>query len=204
MIGFYGDERSAAMRARPLFAIVSLIFLGVVALLTGCGSSTATSATQNSSDNSTAQGKLDACVLITKADVAAIMGQSFKDGEHGLENDGGGGAAAFSECRFALTTDAFNKVSVFVRRSPVDDNSTAAIEQVRQTMREDFNATLHDVSGVGDVAFWAVFASGRQLHVFKDGNLYLFVSMSSKYPDDAMTLDKAKALAQKTLERLAG
>jgi hypothetical protein len=187
-----------------LLAILPLVAFVLVPLLAGCGSSSASIAAHNSSGTSTAQSKLDACTLITKADVAAIMGQSFQDGEHGLENDGSGGAAAFSECRFALTSDAFNKVSVFVRRSPVDDNSTAAIEQVRQTMREDFNATLHDVSGVGDVAFWAVFPSGRQLHVFKGGNLYLFVSMSSKYPDDAMTLDKAKALALKTLERLAG
>jgi len=191
-------RRSSTARAVP-----ALVLLCVLALTLALASCAVPGSTTTSTGGGATAGKLDACTLITKADVAAIMGQPYQDGQHGLENDGSGGTAVFSECRFALAADPFTKVSVFVRRSPVNDNTPSAIEQDRQSMRENFNATLRDVAGVGDVAFWAVYPSGRQLHVFKGGNLYLFVTLSSTFPDNDATIAKAKALAQKTLDRLA-
>jgi hypothetical protein len=188
-------RRSSTAQAAPALVLLCVLALALASCAVPGSNTTATGG------DATA-GKLDACTLMTKADVAAIMGQPYQDGVPGLQNDGSGGTAAFSECRFAQVSDQLTEVRVFVRRSPVDDNTPAAIDQDRQSMRENFNATVRDVSGIGDVAFWAVYPSGKQLHVFKGGNLYLFVTLSSTLPDNDATIAKAKALAQKTLDQL--
>jgi len=184
------------MRIQHLLATSALLL--ALAPLAGCG-------LPGSSTSGATQGKLDTCALLSNADVATAIGEAVKDGQPGLSNEGDANTATFSECRYPLASDpdGVRKVSVFVRRSPVNDNTPAAIDQVRQSMRDNFNAKLTNISGIGDTAFWAVYFSGRQLHVFKGANLYLFVTMPSIFPDNAATLAKAKALAQKTLDKLA-
>ena len=105
--------------------------------------------------------------------------------------------AATSECSYKSVSA--QTVELFVRRSPVADNTPEAIQKVRDTMKEITQKEPSEVANTGDQAFWT---TGRQLHVFARGNIYFYVSMLN-FKDEADAKMKAIELARMVLVRLS-
>jgi hypothetical protein len=189
------------MKSTGLMGSITLTVVLLAAILVGCGWPAPQSGgtVAPSRQAGAAQGKLDACALVAKADVEAVLGASVKAPAHGTEVEGDAQTATISECRYAPGSEASAKsATVFVRRSPVGDNTPAAIASVRDTVKEMAGADPQTIPGIGDTAFWGGQRAG--LHVFKGGNWYLIIRVDG-FDDDA-AMDKTKALAQKGLDRI--
>jgi hypothetical protein len=150
-------------------------------------------------------GKLDACLIFTKADAEALLGQPVKDGRHGImESDGSGGTAIMSQCVYHTVADYGKSADLVIRKSPSSEKVSASIDTVRKTLKEMATAEPQNISGVGDTAFWAPIGQGAfhsiQLSVFRGTSIYLIISVKG-FPDQ-QALEKAKTIAQKTLSQL--
>ena len=140
--------------------------------------------------------RLDACALLSKAEVEQTLKQSVTSVDPERASEGSADTAASSQCSYK--TVASQTVELFARRSPVADNSAEAIQRVRDTMKEITQKEPAEVKGLGDTAFWT---AGRQLHVFAGGNLYFYVSMMN-FKDEADARAKAAELARLALAKL--
>ncbi len=147
--------------------------------------------------NPTASKRLDACALLSKAEVERALGQAVKSSDLSQVTEGTAETAAFSQCTYRL--DENQLVGLFVRRSPVADNTPEAIERTRRTIREMTGSDITNVSGVGDHAFWS---RNKQLHVFAGENLYLYVTMMN-FKDEAQAKAKATELTSHVLAALS-
>jgi hypothetical protein len=172
----------------------------------GATSFTSEPATQSESTNTPAPassgetaGKLDACALVRKTDVEAVLGAPVMEPTYGMQNAGSETMATISECVFEATDLGKPRASVLVRRSPVNSNSPAELASVHATVKEMARSEPQPVAGIGDTAFWGGQLAG--LHVFKGNNWYVIISVSG-LDDDAVALDKAKTLAQQVLDQL--
>jgi hypothetical protein len=173
----------------------------LAAILPGSGSSTSQPGGVSASGGQVgaAQGKFDACALVARAEVEALLGAQVKEPQYGMENAGDATTATISECRYDPGSESSAKsATVFVRRSPVNDNTPSAIASVRDTVKEMAGTDPQAVPGVGDTALWGGHRAG--LHVFKGSNWYLIISVDGF--DDAVALEKAKTLAQKVLDQI--
>jgi hypothetical protein len=170
----------------------------VVTVFTGCD---ATSTASSVSEGNGAQTSIvDACALLRPADVAPLLGDSAKQTINSPSKPPDGKLAQTSGCRYEAASKA---IHLFARRSPVNDNTTGAIEATRKSVKEVAQGVDPvSVSGVGDTAFWAPYGSdGYWLHAFQGGNLYIYLKMEG-FGDSASALDQAKPLVQTALTRL--
>lgn len=171
-------------------AFASLIFLLVV----GCGrtgsSDAASPVTDRQTPNARIHARLDACALLSKEEAEQVLGESIGPPTNQVVSEGGSDRAAISQCRYQGASSPGKTLAVFVRRSPVADNSP---ESVRDTLTQS-GLTPEDLSGIGDQALWAA----DQLHVFAKDNLYLIVSVNGL--TDAR--QQATSIAQRVLKRV--
>ena len=172
---------ASVVRAAGQWSIAALILLTV-----GCGRPSTTSTASNG-------GPIDACALLTVDEVAAVLGTAVSPPQNEVIGAGDAGLAAISQCVFTSTAEPTKSVSVFVRRSPVADNTP---ESMRKSLSE-FGATVQDVSGIGDAALW----DGTQLHIFKSEKTYVIITVSG-FGEGAEALAKAKAVGEKATPRL--
>jgi hypothetical protein len=105
-------------------------------------------------------GKLDVCALVTKAEVEKILGQSATSADSGRVTEGTETTTATSQCSYKAVSA--QTIELFVRRSPVADNTPEAIQRVRDTMKDITQKEPLDIKDTGDQAFWT---AGKQLHV---------------------------------------
>ena len=187
--------RAPYRTAIPLMALFFSALL--VTAFTGCG---ATAASGASAGNGAQTSILDACVLLTLADVSPLLGAEAKQTINSPSKPPNGKLAQTSGCRYEAASKA---IHLFARRSPVNDNTPGAIEATRQSVKEvSQGVDPVPVAGVGDTAFWAPYGSdGYWLHAFKGGNLYVYLKMEG-FADSAGALDQARPLVQTTLSRL--
>lgn len=171
--------------------------------LAACGSTPATGTYANTdpaapTTNVATNNALDACTLITQNEAADALGQAASAPKHGaVENAGDATSALVSTCNYNATdADSLASVSLLVRRAPTDENTPAAIDAVRETVK-GLGSTTQDVPGLGNTAFWGA----HQLHVFSGGRTYLIVSMFGMQ-EDAGALDRAQQVAKLILARL--
>ena len=145
----------------------------------------------------------DACTLLTPADAEAVLGEPVGPPRSQPQS---GGQSEGSQCRFrasqgkALTAKA---LSVSFQRSTVDlSNSKPGIID---NLKSAGFKNVHEISGVGDSAVWATSSMlGRptgELTVLK-GKAIMLVILLSGLPDEAVSLERAKALAAKILPKL--
>jgi len=189
------------MKSTGLMGSITLTVVLLAAILVGCGWPAPQSGGAAAPSRQTGAGQvtLDACALLARADVEAVLGAPVKEPAHGMENEGDATTATISECHYDPGSESSTRsATVFVRRSPADDNSTGAITSVRDTVKEMAGTDPQAVAGIGDTAFWGGRRAG--LHVFKGPNWYLIISVDGF--DDAIALVKAKTLAQKGLDRI--
>jgi hypothetical protein len=153
-------------------------------------------------------GPLDACALMSKADVeAAFAPRLFGAGEPGRGNFAGTAKlASVSSCSFTSRGASLREmltVSILARRAPSDQAGTTAA--MAKAGAVQLHATPVDVSGLGDAAYWVNLGSARrpiiQLNVLKGKRLWLIFSASAATLGTDAALASLTKVAKATLAR---
>jgi len=137
----------------------------------------------------------DACALLDKAAVGAALADSVTETSLAFVNKAEGANAATSECTYRLAGGS--TATLMARRSPIADNSDAAIKQTRETTEKTMAAfsdkKIEDVAGLGKAAF---FVPGiNQMNVFLDDSRFVILTIGSA--PGATAKDTAAALVGK-------
>jgi hypothetical protein len=132
---------------------------------------------------------VDACALLTKAEVEAIAGRPMSKGAPPPALPPASADVTFTQCSWP-TADGDNPIGISVRISKKGDSAPA---YARQTAI-DSGFKVEDVSGLGDLAFW----NGIQLQVFRGKDLQLVVNIMGH----ADGKEKAIQVARKALAKL--
>ena len=146
-------------------------------------------------DKHSAAKSADACTLLTRDEIEDILGSTVGE-PHRDNTPGTASTAEMSHCTFATSDTPTKTIGVMLRRSRVADNTSEAINWVRQTVNE-FGGEPEDIDSLGNAAFWG----NNQLHIFKGDQQILFISIFG-IKDDLIAREKASLLAQKALSRL--
>jgi hypothetical protein len=146
----------------------------------------------------TAAKPLSACALVTKAEIAEVMGTAFGDGMPKKDSK-------MDTCAF--TTRKGDEVKIFVARSPVKRDLSKALDQARRAMQF---ATVREVPGLGDKALLVdQRTGGTLLSVYRAGDT-LVVSVwkvgggakaSAAMADTAKADAAAEKIARKAFKR---
>lgn len=179
-----------------------------------------------STSAATTKAKIDACSLLTSAEIQAVQGEPFKDTKSSERQSSG---FVTSLCYYELLTSS-NSISLSLTQSEgakpgaikefwentfgKDENKNererekdrekkkarAQTESRERQGEEEEGAPLEPVRGIGDEAFWSASRVGGALYVLK-GDRYIRISVGGKGDNEAK-LKKSKTLAQKALRRL--
>lgn len=206
------------MRARTIAWLFCWLALGA----SGCSKHTPVQAPISEQN---APANVDACALISKEEVEAIVGSPIKETKSSERSNGG---FRFAQC-FYTAAEFSNSVSFAVtqrdpasaaKRSPKDfwketfgrysgeekereedkEKKESLREQSRGEAEEKESVPPKKIAGIGDEAYWTGNRFGGMLYVLKGD---AFISISIGGPDNEETkINKSKALGQKALERL--
>lgn len=143
--------------------------------------------------------RMDVSQIIGKTEAAEVLGEPVKDPN---PRSGEGADGYYSKCNYYTVRRAKSLVIRFQLPGP-----NAVPPRTELDLLEAANGTMEKVSGIGDAAQILV-SSGDSgiaprilmLYVAK-GNAFLTIGLGG-FIDDAVALEKAKAVAQKLLERL--
>ncbi len=157
-----------------------------------------------------AQPKVDACALLTSADIKAVQGEAVTETKLSGQTSGG---FNLSQCFFSLPTFT-NSISLLVAhrgdgadaRDPKDfwrgtfyGPREREEEKDEKEEEEREGSPPEKVAGLGDEAFWIGNKVGGALYVLR-GNSYVRISIGG--PADAASRKRSRALAQKVISRL--
>jgi hypothetical protein len=132
---------------------------------------------------------VDACALLTKAEIEAIAGRPMSKGAPPPAVPPASADVTFTQCSWP-TADGDDPIGIGVRISKKGDSAPA---YARQTAI-DSGFKVEDVAGLGDLAFW----NGIQLQVFRGKDLQVVVNIMGH--KDAK--EKAIQVARKALAKL--
>jgi hypothetical protein len=185
-------ETFLAASPKPLRC--ALLFCALILSLStpGCGEEASVA------DTSTA---IDACRLLQKADVEAVLGRTVGEAEATTRGDG---AEWMSTCNYhSDTDDDVVGAGLLVRPHHADGGAKEAYAAHEKELIDELGAgaALTPVDGIGERAGWQT--PNRvigQLTVF-EGPYLLILSISTAPGGDQ--LSPAKTLAQKVLQRLS-
>lgn len=170
--------------------------LGLLALA-GCGGNDAPTAKDEAKAAAATGGwdATDACALLDKGALGTALNDPVTETSLGLVNAASGANAATSECTYRLQSG--RTATLMARRSPIGDNSDAAIAQARsvtaKTVAAFTDKPVEDIAGLGKAAF---FVPGiNQLNVFLDEERFVILTIGSAPRESAK--DIAVALAGK-------
>jgi len=189
-------------------AIAAAITLGLGAL--ACSSSTAGAVTTAGDGGTTSSGAgscktYTACDVLTASDVGGALGGTYAAGkEDDLSPTPSATQAEEVVCVYSAPSTGGAYASINVRCCPCGDNEPAVV----RSTAVGTGATVTDVSGVGDTAFWSVLSAkglpvtGGTLYVFIGQDLFLTVNVGAgtSFTGDPMTA--AKKLALDAIARL--
>ena len=191
-----------------------LVFsIALLAALTSCQKSKTDSAVSK-------RPKIDACTLITGAEVQAIQGSPIKDTKGSEQSDG-----SFRIAQCFYNAETFNK-SVSLSLTQSDPASPKARnpkdfwketfgryegkakeekgdEEKKESLREqgeEKGPPPKKIDGIGDAAYWTANRVGGALYVLKN-DVFIRVSVGGPEGEDAL-MKRCKALAEKALSRL--
>ena len=180
-------------------------------------------ATLSPSASRTEKVKVDACSLLTSAEIEAVQGEPIKETKL---SDQMSGEFVVTQCYYALPTLSNSISLTLTERSPEKSGGQSVKEfwestfgkderkseqerkkdrdkeknKTRAQGEEEESAPLEPVRGVGDEAFWSASRIGGALYVLKRDR-YIRISVGGKGDAEAK-LKKSKMLAQKALQRL--
>jgi hypothetical protein len=132
---------------------------------------------------------VDACALLTQAEVEAIAGRPMSKGAPPPAVPPASADVTFTQCSWP-TAAGDDPIGIGVRISKKGDSAPA---YARQTAI-DSGFKVEDVAGLGDLAFW----NGIQLQVFRGKDLQIVVNIMGH--KDAR--EKAIQVARKALAKL--
>jgi hypothetical protein len=148
---------------------------------------------------SAAENRPDVAQIITKADAADILGEPVREPS---PRRGEGADGYYSKCNYYSVRRG---KSLVIRLQLPGPN---AIDPQRELqLIAAANGSMEDVSGLGDAAKMSTsggesgFASRVLMLYVSKGNAFLTVGVSG-FSNDAVALEKAKAIAQKLIEHL--
>ncbi len=168
-----------------------------------------------------AAGSIDACKLLTSAEIQAVQGEAVKETKASRQASAG---LISSQCYYGLSTSSKSISLAVTETDPAKTGPTTAKEFWQKTFREraeeerdrdekkeggqskgekreeEEGARPEPVKGVGDEAFWTASRVGGALYVLK-GDKFLRISIGGPLDEEAR-LNKSKQLAQKALGRL--
>jgi hypothetical protein len=185
----------------------TLLMLGfVVGLVAACGGSTATGVPQSTgtqagatqsatsavassvpSQAPSAPGApkaLDACSLITAAEVAAVLGKPV---DPGAPPEPGA-----SSCLFPESKTATDSVEISITR----------IADFKPTQKSIPGLTITPVSGIGDDAYYLSLGAGSEVLSVRKGQTTFTVSVLMKGASDSQLMAGEKTLAMAALGRI--
>ena len=167
--------------------------------------------------------KINACELITHAEVQAIQGSPIKEVKPSEQSDG-----SFRIAQCFYTAETFNKSVSLAVTQPDPASATArnpcefwqqtfgryegeakeekGDEEKKKSLREregeeeGKGRPPKKLEGIGDAAYWTANRTGGALYVLKK-DVYIRVSVGGPEEEDAM-IKRCKALAEKVLSRL--
>lgn len=167
--------------------------------------------------------KIDACTLLSSADIQSVQGESVKESKLSGQTAGG---LTISQCFYSLPTFT-NSISLLVAQRGEGAGATDPKDFFREHFQraeagekdkdrreerdrdrrklgeeeeEEGGPPPEKVSGLGDEAYWTGTRVGGALYVLK-GNSYLRISIGGP-ADQSTKLKKSKTLAAKALARL--
>jgi hypothetical protein len=212
------DRQTMLMRARTIAWLFCWLALGA----SGCSKHTPVQAPISERN---APANIDACALISKEEVEAIVGSPIKETKSSERSNG-----VFRVAQCFYTAAEFSKsVSLAVTqrdpasaagRSPKDfwketfgrytgeekereedkEKKESLREQTRGKAEEEESVPPKKIDRIGDEAYWIGNRFGGALYVLKKD---AFIRISVGGPDNEETkINKSKALGQKALERL--
>jgi hypothetical protein len=141
----------------------------------------------------------DVAHIVTKADAADILGEPVKDPS---PRSGEGADGYYSKCNYYSVRRG---KSLVIRLQLPGPNAIAPDKELQ--LMAAANGSMENVSGVGDAAQMMTgggesgFASRLLMLYVAKGSAFLTIGVSG-FANDAVALEKAKAVAQKLLEHL--
>jgi hypothetical protein len=174
--------------------------LTLTVLAAACSSGTSTnksnsgpnSQTAGSSDKSTQ--KIDACSLLTKADVESLLAEPV--GAPATTHTEAMGNTV-TQCRYSAP--AGNKrVGLLLRQAATADEAAKIFRQARDASKELSGADPQMIDGLGESAYWTG-GNLRQLNVLK-GDAWLIITASPGNGTDP--LEVSKSVSRKILARM--
>lgn len=145
----------------------------------------------------------DACTLLTKEEIQAVQGETFKNTKPSQKVAGG---LTVSQCYFELPTAANSVVLTVTRKAEGGRDPSQSWQDMfhseRRSEREEEGGDKEPpkIDGLGEEAFWTGTRVGGALFVLK-GNCYIRISVGGA-GDQAQKIEKSKALAESVLKRL--
>jgi hypothetical protein len=137
------------------------------------------------------QLQLQACELVTNAEMEEILGQTLKEPEETEDP---------ATCTYsALDETSFVSASILVSPLPSNTSPEEAYNQYVADLKENLGNeyTIDEIQGIGAKAGWSE-EYPAQLTVFTD-NVFFVVGVN---PSKLSTLERNQAIAEKALARL--
>lgn len=162
----------------------------------------------------TTQTKLDACALLTNAEIEAVQGSAVVESKANEHSDAG---LRMSQCYFSAQQSSKSVSLVVTQTDPDHPGNRTPKDFWKKTFgRGSVGEKEHDgdkeeegeresalptkIEGIGDEAYWVGSRVGGALYALKKGT---FIRISVGGPDNQETkLGKSKKLAEKALGRL--
>jgi hypothetical protein len=157
----------------------------------------------NSPQQSNAETGAAACTLLTKEEIQAVQGETFKDTKPSHKLSAG---LSVSQCYFELPTAANSVVLTVTRKAEGGREPSQSWQDIfhseRRSEREEEGEGKEPqkIDGLGEEAFWTGTRVGGALFVLK-GNCYIRISVGGA-GDQAQKIEKSKKLAENALKRL--
>jgi hypothetical protein len=145
----------------------------------------------------------DACTLLTKEEIQAVQGETFKNTKPSQRVSAG---LTIAQCYFELPTAANSVVLTVTRKAEGGRDPSQSWQDIfhseKRSEREEEGGgkEAQKIDGVGEEAFWTGTRVGGALFVLK-GNCYIRISVGGA-GDQAQKMEKSKALAESVLKRL--
>lgn len=180
--------------------ISSLLLCTLLVWFAGCSSSRPTSNSNGASNtrtigvNDKPTRKLDACSLLTKADVESFLGEPV--GAPATTHTEALGNTV-TQCRYSASSGD-KRVGLLLRQASTADEAAKIFKQARDAAKELSGAEPQVIDGLGESAYWTG-GNLKQLNVLK-GDAWLIITATSG--NGANPLEASKNVSRKILARM--
>jgi hypothetical protein len=178
----------------------------ILVLLLGLAAGSCSKPATESGANPPQSSVGDACTLLTKEEIQAVQGETFKNTKPSQKVSAG---LTVAQCYFELPTAANSVVLTVTRKAEGGRDPSQGWQDIFHSEKrsaedgergEKKSQQPQKIDGLGEEAFWTGTHVGGALFVLK-GNCYIRISVGGA-GDQAQKMEKSKALAESVLKRL--